>query len=145
MKALEARAKQEGSGLVSLCAKMESEILELPVDERATYYEAAGITSPGLAKLAQAGQELLDLICFYTTGPKESRAWLIPKGTKAPKAAGKIHTDMERGFIRAEVYKYDDLVEHGSEQALKSKGLVTLEGKDYEIQNGDVVYFRFSV
>jgi len=143
--ALKERAKQDGAGLVSLCTKMESEILELNPEERASYYEAAGITSPGLARLAQAGRDLLGLICFYTAGPKETRAWLIPKGTMAPRAAGKIHTDMERGFIRAETYKYDDLIKHGSEQELKAKGLVALEGKEYEIQDGDVVYFRFSV
>lgn len=143
--ALENRAKQEGAGMVSLCTTMESEILELNPEERASYYEAAGITSPGLARLAKAGQDLLGLICFYTAGPKEARAWLIPKGTKAPQAAGKIHTDMERGFIRAETYKYDDLIKHGSEQELKAKGLVALEGKEYEMQDGDVVHFRFSV
>ena len=143
--ALEKRAKEEGAGMVSLCTTMESEILELDPEERASYYEAAGITSPGLARLAKAGQDLLGLICFYTAGPKEARAWLIPKGTKAPRAAGKIHTDMERGFIRAETYKYDDLIKHGSEQALKAKGLVALEGKEYEMQDGDVVHFRFSV
>ncbi len=143
--ALQERAKREGAQLVSLCTKMESEILELSPEERASYYEDAGITSPGLTKLAQAGQKLLDLACFYTSGPKETRAWLIPRGTKAPKAAGKIHTDMERGFIRAEVYKYDDLIKHGSEQELKAKGLMALEGKEYEIQDGDVVYFRFNV
>jgi len=143
--ALEQRAKQEGAGLISLCTKMESEILELPQEERASYYDDAGITSPGLTKLAQAGRELLDLICFYTSGPTESRAWLIPRGTKAPQAAGKIHTDMERGFIRAEVYKYDDLIKYGSEIEIKAKGLAALEGKEYEIQDGDVAFFRFSV
>lgn len=143
--ALEARARQEGAGMITLCTKMEAEILELDPQERSSYYEAAGITSPGLAKLAKAGKELLGLICFYTSGPKESRAWLIPKGTLAPKAAGKIHSDIERGFIRAEVYKYDDFVQYGSEQELKAKGLVGIEGKEYEIQDGDVVYFRFSV
>jgi len=143
--ALEARAQKEGAGMVSLCAKMEAEILELDAEERASYYEAAGITSPGLAKLAQAGQKLLGLICFYTAGPNEARAWLIPKGTKAPQAAGKIHTDFERGFIRAEVYKYDDLIKYGTEQELRSKGLVALEGKEYEIKDGDVVHFRFNV
>ncbi|OGX59360.1 MAG: hypothetical protein A2447_04755 [Omnitrophica WOR_2 bacterium RIFOXYC2_FULL_38_12] len=85
------------------------------------------------------------MTCFFTSGPTESRAWLIPKGTKAPKAAGKIHSDMERGFIRAEVYKYDDLVKYGSEQELKAKGLASLEGKEYVIKEGDVVFFRFSV
>jgi hypothetical protein len=145
IEALKARAEQEGAGLVSLCTKMEAEILELDAEERASYYEAAGITSPGLARLARAGRDLLGLICFYTAGPKEARAWLVPKGTKAPKAAGKIHTDIERGFIRAEVYKYDDLIKHGSEQEIKAKGLAALEGKEYEMQDGDVVHFRFSV
>lgn len=143
--ALEARAQKEGAGLVPLCTKMEAEILELDPQERVSYYEAAGITSPGLARLAQAGQKLLDLVCFYTSGPKETRAWLIPRGTLAPKAAGKIHSDIERGFIRAEIYKYDDLIKYGSEQALKAKGLAALEGKEYAMEDGDVVHFRFSV
>lgn len=142
---LEARAKAEGAGMVVLCTKMEAEIVELPPEDRASYYEAAGISSPGLTKLAQAAHKLLDQICFFTTGPKETRAWIVQRGDKAPRAAGKIHSDMERGFIRAEVFKYDDLVKYGSEQELKSKGLVTLEGKEYEMQDGDVVHFRFSV
>ncbi len=142
---LRKRAEQEKAGLVVLCAKMEAEIVQLPEEDRSAYYETAGISSPGLARLAQAGKELLDLVCFFTAGPKEARAWLIPKGTKAQQAAGKIHTDIERGFIRAEVYKYDDLMRLGSYKAVQEKGLVALEGKDYEIQEGDVVYFRFSV
>jgi GTP-binding protein YchF len=145
IKALEARAKLEGAGIVVLCAKMEAEIVELPQEDRASYYEAAGIISPGLAKLAQEGQKLLDQVCFFTTGPKETRAWLVSRGIKAPKAAGKIHSDIERGFIRAEIFKYEDLIKYGSEQELKSKGLVTLEGKEYVMQDGDVVNFRFSV
>jgi len=142
---LKALAQKENAKIVVLCAKLESEILELSPEERATYYESAGITTPGLAALAKAGQELLKLVCFFTAGPTETRAWLIPQGTKAVKAAGKIHTDIERGFIRAEIYKYADLEKYGSYQALKEKNLVTLEGKDYEIQDGDVAYFRFSV
>jgi len=142
---LKALAQKENAKVVVLCAKLEAEILELSPEERATYYESAGITTPGLAALARAGQELLKLVCFFTAGPTETRAWLIPQGTKAVKAAGKIHTDIERGFIRAEIYKYADLEKYGSYQALKEKNLVTLEGKDYEIQDGDVVYFRFSV
>lgn len=145
LNSLKARAKKDGAELVVLCAKMEAEIVQLPLDERAAYYEAAGIASPGLSALAQAGQRLLNLVCFFTAGPKEARAWLISKGTKAVKAAGKIHTDIERGFIRAEIYKYDDLVRLGTYKAVQEKGLVALEGKDYEIQQGDVVYFRFSV
>lgn len=139
------RAENDHAEVVVLCAKMEAEIVQLPTEEREAYYQAAGITSPGLAALAKAGQKLLNLVCFFTAGPKETRAWLIPKGTKAVKAAGKIHTDIERGFIRAEVYKYDDLVTLGSYRAIQEKGLVALEGKDYEIKDGDVVYFRFSV
>ncbi len=143
--ALQKRAERDHAGLVILCAQMESEIVQLPEEERSAYYEAAGISSPGLARLAQAGKKLLNLVCFFTAGPKEARAWLIPKGTKAAQAAGKIHSDMERGFIRAEVYPYDDLLRLGNYKAVQEKGLVSLEGKDYEIQEGDIVYFRFSV
>lgn len=142
---LKTRAQKDNAGVVALCTKLEAEIVQLPREERAAYYESAGITSPGLARLAKAGQELLNLVCFFTAGPQEARAWLIPHGTRAVKAAGKIHSDMERGFIRAEVYKYDDLVRLGSYKVVQEKGLVALEGKDYEIQDGDVVYFRFSV
>ena len=142
---LRLRAQKDNARLVVLCTKLEAEIVQLPPEERALYYESVGITSPGLAALAKAGQELLNLVCFFTTGPKETRAWLIPRGTRAVKAAGKIHSDIERGFIRAEVYKYDDLVRLGNYKAVQEKGLVSLEGKDYEIQDGDVVYFRFSV
>lgn len=98
-----------------------------------------------MARLAKAGRDLLGLVCFFTAGDTESRAWLIPQGTKAPQAAGKIHSDMERGFIRAEVYAYNDLVRLGSYAAVRSNNLVRLEGKDYEIKEGDVVFFRFSV
>lgn len=138
-------AKKENAQVVVLCAKLEAEILELAEEDRAAYYQSAGITSTGLATLAKAGQELLKLVCFFTAGPTETRAWLIPQGTRAVKAAGKIHTDIERGFIRAEIYKFADLEREGSYQALREKNLISLEGKDYEIQDGDVVYFRFSV
>jgi ribosome-binding ATPase len=142
---LKKRAAERRAGMVELSSKMEAEIMELPPDERKAYYDAAGIATPGLTRLAQAGEKLLGLISFFTSGPKETRAWSVPKGTKAPKAAGKIHSDIERGFIRAEIYSYDDLMKYGSEQNLRSKGLIRLEGKEYEIQDGDVVYFRFSV
>lgn len=145
IEALKKRAEKEKAAVIVLCTKLEAEIVELPAEERASYYEAAGITSPGLAKLARAGQELLNMICFFTAGPQETRAWPIAKGTKAVKAAGKIHSDIERGFIRAEISKYDDLVRLGSSRALQEKGLIALEGKDYEMKDGDVVYFRFSV
>jgi ribosome-binding ATPase YchF (GTP1/OBG family) len=131
--------------LVVLCTKLEAEIQELPLEERSSYYAAAGITTPGLSALAKAGQDLLGLACFFTAGPKETRAWLIPRGTKAVKAAGKIHSDIERGFIRAEIYKYADLARLGSYRAVQEKGLVSLEGKEYEVQDADVIYFRFSV
>lgn len=139
------RAAKEKAQVVVLCTKLEAEIVQLPPDERAAYYESAGITTAGLAALAKAGQELLGLVCFFTAGPQESRAWLIPQGTKAVKAAGKIHSDIERGFIRAEIYKYNDLVKHGSYKELQARNLVTLEGKEYLMQDGDVAYFRFSV
>lgn len=145
LKPLQERAAKEGAALITLCTKLEAEIVQLPADERAAYYEAAGITSPGLARLAQAGKELLGLTCFFTAGPQEIHAWLIPKGTRAVKAAGKIHSDIERGFIRAEIYRYEQLAQHGSYKALQEKNLVTLEGKDYIMQDGDVAHFRFSV
>jgi hypothetical protein len=143
--ALKERAEKENAEVVVLCTKLEAEIVQLPPEERKEYYDAAGIASPGLARLARAGQHLLEQVCFFTAGPQEARAWLIHRGTKAPQAAGKIHSDMERGFIRAEVYKYDDLVRLGSFKELQNKNLIRLEGKEYEIREGDVVYFRFSV
>lgn len=139
------RAKKQNADVIQICTKMEAEIIELPIEERAAYYEAAGIASPGLTRLAQAGQKLLDQVCFFTAGPQETRAWLIRKGTSAVKSAGKIHTDIERGFIRAEIYKYDDLVKFGSYKAVQENKKITLEGKDYIVQDGDCVYFRFSV
>lgn len=142
---IQKRAQLENAQVVPLCAKLEAEIVQLPEEERMTFYESAGITSSGLAELATAGKKLLKLICFFTAGPEESRAWLIPEGTRAQKAAGKIHSDIERGFIRAEKYRYDDLVRLGSTKALQEKGLVSMEGKDYIMQDGDVVYFRFNV
>lgn len=145
VEALKERAKKENSRVVVLCAKMEAEIIQLPDEDRAEYYEAAGIEQPGLMTLAQAGQKLLKLACFFTSGEKETRAWLVSEGTKAPKAAGKIHSDIERGFIRAEIYGYDDLVKVNHYRDLQEKGLVRLEGKEYEIKDGDVVHFRFNV
>jgi GTP-binding protein YchF len=138
-------AAKNNSAVITLCTKIEAEIVQLPSEERAAYYKEAGITTPGLGKLAQAGQKLLNQVCFFTAGPQETRAWLIPKGTKAAKAAGKIHTDIERGFIRAEVHKYADLLALGSYSAIQQKGLLSLEGKEYEVQDGDIIYFRFSV
>ncbi|MBF0522334.1 MAG: redox-regulated ATPase YchF [Candidatus Omnitrophica bacterium] len=142
---LKRRAEKEQAGLVVMCAKIEAEIVQLPSEDRSDYYASAGITQPGLVTLIQEGKKLLNLACFYTSGETETRGWLIPQGTKAPQAAGKIHSDFERGFIRAEVYKYDDLMKYGSEQELRAKGLISLEGKEYVVQDSDVVFFRFSV
>lgn len=142
---LRERAAKENAGIIELCTKFEAEIVQLPPEERKDYYDAAGIGTPGLARLAQAGRELLELVCFFTAGEQETRAWLIHKGTRAVKAAGKIHSDIERGFIRAEIYRYSDLVTLGSYKAIQEAKKITLEGKDYIMQEGDVVYFRFSV
>jgi len=140
---LKSKATEEHADIVVLCAKLEAEIIELPPQDRAEYYAQAGIDVPGLTKLAQAGQKLLNLVCFFTSNQNESRAWLIPKGTKAVKAAGKIHTDMERGFIRAEVYKYNDLARLQNIKSLHEQNLISSQGKDYCVQEGDVIYFRF--
>ncbi|MCT4596314.1 MAG: redox-regulated ATPase YchF [Vallitalea sp.] len=138
-------AKKEGSEAFVICAKIEEEISELDEEERAMFLEDLGIKDAGLEKLISASYSLLGLISYLTAGPKETRAWTITKGTKAPQAAGKIHTDFEKGFIRAEVVKYEDLIESGSYTQAKEKGLVGVEGKEYVVQDGDVVLFRFNV
>ena len=138
-------AKEEGAEVFVICAQIEQEIAELEEDEKKEFLEDLGLSESGLDKLISASYNLLGLISYLTTGPDESRAWTIERGTKAPQAAGKIHTDFERGFIRAEVVSYDNLVEQGSMNAAKEKGLVRSEGKDYVVQDGDVVLFRFNV
>ena len=138
-------ADKEGSGVFVICAQIEQEIAELEDDEKKEFLEDLGLSESGLDKLIAASYKLLGLISFLTTGEDETRAWTITEGTKAPQAAGKIHTDFERGFIRAEVVSYDNLVEQGSMNAAKEKGLVRSEGKDYVVQDGDVVLFRFNV
>lgn len=138
-------AKEEGSEAFVICAKIEEEISELDEDERAMFLEDLGITDAGLEKLINASYSLLGLISYLTAGPKETRAWTITKGTKAPGAAGKIHTDFEKGFIRAEVVKYDELMAAGNYTTAKEKGLVGVEGKEYVVQDGDVMLFRFNV
>lgn len=145
MAPLRERAAKEGAAIIPLCTKFEAEVVQLSPEERKEYYDAAGIGTPGLALLAKTGLDLLGQTTFFTAGHQETRAWVIPKGTRAVKAAGKIHTDIERGFIRAEIYRYNDLVELGSYKAVQEAKKVTLEGKDYIMQEGDVVYFRFSV
>lgn len=139
-------AASEGSDVVVICAKLESEIAELEEDEKEAFLEELGITESGLDKLIKASYHLLDLISFLTAGPQEVRAWTISRGTKAPQAAGKIHTDFERGFIRAETVAYNDLIQCGGNLVTaKEKGLIRSEGKEYVVKDGDVILFRFNV
>jgi GTP-binding protein YchF len=138
-------AAKRGARVVTICGQFEAELSSLPESERADFLKEVGLTESGLVRLTREAYTLLDLITFFTAGDIESRAWPIPKGMKAPQAAGKIHSDMERGFIRAEVYHYDDLLACGSEAKVKEKGLFRLEGKDYVIKEADIVYFRFNV
>ena len=138
-------AEAENSEIVVVCAKLEEELSGLEDEEKAEMLEEYGLTESGLDKLIRASYKLLGLISYLTAGVQEVRAWTIKEGTKAPAAAGKIHSDIERGFIRAEVVAYDDLVACGSESAAKEKGLYRLEGKDYVMKDGDVVNFRFNV
>ena len=138
-------AEAEGSEVLVICAKVEEEIAQLEPEEKKMFLEEMGIGKSGLDRLVTIGYDLLGLISFLTAGPKEVRAWTIEKGTKAPQAAGKIHSDFERGFIRAEIVAYDDLVREGSMNACREKGLVRSEGKDYVMKDGDVTLFRFNV
>ena len=138
-------AAGEGAEVITVSAKMESEIAELPDEEAQEFLAMAGLEEAGLDRLIKAGFKLLGLMTYITAGEIEVRAWTIVRGTKAPQAAGKIHTDFERGFIRAEIVSYNDLVECGSKAAARDKGLVRLEGKEYVMQDGDVVEFRFNV
>ncbi len=138
-------AEAEHCEVFVVCAQIEQEIAELEDDERKMFLEDLGLKESGLEKLIKASYSLLGLISYLTAGEPEVRAWTITKGTKAPQAAGKIHTDFERGFIRAEVVAYDDLMACGSHNAAKEKGLIRLEGKDYVVQDGDIMLFRFNV
>ena len=138
-------AKAENAEVVVICAKIESEISELDVEEKVEFLQELGLSQSGLDQLIQAGYRLLGLISFLTAGPKEVRAWTIRKGTKAPQAAGKIHSDIERGFIRAEVISYSELIASENMNNAKEKGLVRLEGKEYIVQDGDVILFRFNI
>jgi GTP-binding protein YchF len=141
---VEARAKEEGAMSVVISAKIESEIAVLPSDERADYLAAIGLKETGLDRLVQAGYALLHLVTYFTAGPKETRAWTITKGTKAPQAAGVIHTDFEKGFIRAETISYGDYIANNGETGAKEGGKMRLEGKDYVVADGDVMHFRFA-
>lgn len=138
-------AAAEGSGVVVICAKIEAEIAELDPDEKGVFLTDLGLEESGLDRLIRAAFSLLGLMTFFTAGPMEVKAWTIRKGTKAPQAAGVIHTDFERGFIRAEVVSYQDFVKNGGVAGARDKGLVRLEGKDYVMQDGDIVHFRFNV
>lgn len=138
-------AKEEGAEVFVICAQIEQELSELDEDEKKEYLEDLGVESSGLDKLVAASYSLLGLISFLTAGEDECRAWTIKKGTKAPQAAGKIHTDFERGFIKAEVVNYQDLLDNGSLSAAREKGIVGMEGKDYVVKDGDVILFRFNV
>ena len=138
-------AEKENSEVFVICAQIEQEMAELEDDEKAMFLEELGLKESGLEKLIRASYKLLGLISFLTSGEDETRAWTIKNGTKAPQAAGKIHTDFERGFIRAEVVAYQDLMACGSMVAAKEKGLVRLEGKEYVVKDGDIIVFRFNV
>jgi GTP-binding protein YchF len=143
-RAVEERARAEGAVSVVISAKIEAEIAVLPASERAEYLAAIGLAEPGLDRLIRAGYGLLRLITFFTAGPKEARAWTIPLGTRAPQGAGVIHTDFERGFIRAETIAYADYVASGGEAGARDAGKLRLEGKDYVVADGDVMHFRFA-
>jgi GTP-binding protein YchF len=138
------RAHAEGAGMVVISAKIEAELAELSPDERQAYLAELGLKEPGLNRLIYEGYKLLGLITFFTAGPKEAKAWTVPQGTRAPQAAGVIHTDFEKGFIRAETIAYDDYVGLGGEAGARDAGKLRLEGKEYVVKDGDVMHFRFA-
>jgi GTP-binding protein YchF len=143
--AVRARAESENAAVVVICGQVEAEISELDDDDKAAFLEDLGLEEPGLNRLARGVYELLGLFTYFTAGPKEIRAWTFRQGWTAPQCAGVIHTDFERGFIKAEVYTIPDLTEHGSEAALKGVGKLRIEGKGYQVKDGDVMHFRFNV
>lgn len=138
-------AAQEGAGVVVICGKLEAEISELEGEEKQAFLMDMGLDEPGLDRLIRSGYELLGLITYFTAGPKEVKAWTVTRGTKAPQAAGVIHSDFEKGFIRAEVIAFDDYIACNGETGAKEKGLMRLEGKEYVVRDGDVMHFRFNV
>jgi GTP-binding protein YchF len=140
-----ARAAAEGAGSVVISAAIEAEIAQLPPAEQAEFLETLGLEQPGLNRVIRAGYALLDLITYFTIGPKEARAWTVRRGAKGPEAAGVIHGDFERGFIRAETIDYDSFVTHNGEQGARDAGKLRSEGKDYVVQDGDILHFRFNV
>ena len=142
---VESRAREQGARVVRLCAKIEAELAELDAAEKEAFLHDLGVEEPGLHRLVREAYTLLDLITFFTAGPKEVRAWTIRRGTLAPESAGEIHSDFERGFIRAEVISYGEFVAHGGELGAKAAGALRVEGKEYAVQDGDVVHFRVGV
>lgn len=145
LRAVKEMAPKEDSPVVALCAELEAQLAQVPKKERGELLEAYGLKEPGLHKLIREGYKLLDLVTFFTTNEKETRAWTVLKGTKAPQAAGNVHSDFERGFIAADVIHYETYIETGSFTKARERGLVRLEGKDYEVKDGDIIYFRFNV
>ena len=143
--AVEAHAKEEGAELVAISAALEAQIADMPDEDRKVFLDDMGMDEPGLARFIRAAYKLLGLETFFTAGPKEARAWQLHVGQTAAEAAGTIHTDFERGFIRAEVISHEDYVARGGEQGAKDAGKMRLEGRDYVVQDGDVIYFRFNV
>ncbi len=141
---VQAMAEEQGAGAIVISAAIEEELAQLPEEERVEFLESLGLEEAGLDRLIKAGYDLLDLITYFTCGPKETRAWTVRRGTKAPQAAGVIHTDFEKGFIRAEVIAYEDYMACGGETGAKEAGKMRLEGKDYVVQDGDVMHFRFA-
>lgn len=141
---VEERAKQEHAACVVICAQLEAEIAALSDEEQEEFLATVGLQEPGLIKLIHAGYDLLGLMTYFTVGPKEARAWTVHKGWTAPQAAGVIHTDFEKGFIRAETISYDDFIAYNGEQGAKEAGKMRLEGKDYVVREGDVMHFRFN-
>ncbi len=138
-------AEKEGARVVPICAKIEMELVELPEDERVHFLQELGLKEPGLNALVRAAYDLLGLQTYFTAGPKEVRAWTVRKGAKAPEAAAVIHTDFEKGFIRAEVMKFRDFIRLKSEAAVREAGLLRSEGREYIVEDGDVMHFRFNV
>ena len=145
VKAVAAFAKTENNGVVVICSSLEAEIAQLPKEEQAEFLSSVGATEPGMNRLIFEAYQLLNLWTYFTAGEKEVRAWTIKRGFKAPQAAGVIHTDFEKGFIRAETYNCEDLFTYKSEQAVKEAGKYRLEGKEYVVQDGDILFFRFNV
>ena len=140
-----AKAKAEGANAVVVSAAIESDLVEMEMDERLAFLEEMGLHETGLARVIRSGYDLLHLLTFFTVGPKEARAWTLAKGLKAPQAAGEIHTDFERGFIRAETIAYDDYVALNGESGARDAGKLRQEGKEYVVKDGDVLHFKFNV